>query len=402
MIETYSIPLIITETGEEVFPGYMDNEYRKKLREHYDDARGYMYCGCREAQRLYYRISEDLKVYPEKNGQEHSPFCQRYKSEDEKKARTSAYVVSEKDGEVTAYLAFNPKNMTSDEVSDSSGSVPEEVPPEGEEIEEELVIEGEALERQKEEKEPKLGFKDLVRSINVDTYTDLALNNKKIENREKFDKAVYFRMKKIKPARSQKAIGELTIEEDGVRFMYTQLESIIATEVKGMKRCYVNTFGADRRVFKNLIFEKQFIKAGKDYVKMYGEDPDEKTMVAAFQYLKKSRGTSNTYRVLGRVHFFQVSDQGIYCRNEIEKDAFNKIAMLEKENPDIKIWFPADDPSVGAIINVKGKKKKILLLFKTKKNQVMSINYDLFEPIVIGAETGFSKASLIRVIEDLD
>ncbi|MBA4688601.1 MAG: hypothetical protein H2184_15730 [Candidatus Galacturonibacter soehngenii] len=401
MIQTYSIPLIVTETGDEVFPGYMDNDYRKKLREHYDDARGYMYCGCREDQRLYYRISEDLKVYPEKNGQEHSQFCQRYRSEDEKKARTSAYVVSEKDGEVTAYLAFNPKNMVSDEATDDSGSSPEEVPPEGEEIEEELIIEGEVLERPKEEKEPKLGFKDLVRSINIDTYTDLALNNRKIAYKEKFNKAVYFRMKKIRPARSKKAIGELTIEEDGVRFMYTQLQSITAMGDSSMKKYYINTFGADGKVFKNLIFEKQLIKAGKEYVKMYGEDPNEKTMVAAFQYLKKSRA-GNAYRVLGRVHFFQVSDSGIYCRNEVEKEAFNEVDKLMKENADIKMWFPADDPTIGAIINVKGKKKKILLIFKTNKNQVLQINKELFEPIVIGAESGFSKAALIRVIEDLD
>ena len=401
MIKTYSIPLIITETAKEIYPAYMDSEYRKKLRDHYSDARGYMYCGCREDQRLYYRISEDLKVYPERNGQEHSQFCQRYRSEDERKARTSAYVVSEKDGEVTAYLAFNPKNMVSDEATDGSGSVPEEVPPEGEEIEEELIVEGEKLERQKEEKEPKLGFKDLVRSINVDTYTDLALNNRKISDREKFNKAVYFRMKKIRPARSKKAIGELTIEKDGVRFMYTQLQSITAMGDNSMKKYYVHTVGADGKVFKNLIFEKQITKAGKEYVKMYGEDPGEKTMMAAFQYLKKSRA-GNVYRVLGRVHFFQVSDCGIYCRNEVEKEVFNEVEMLLKENPDIKMWFPADDPTVGAIINVKGKKKKILLIFKTNKNQVLQINQELFKPIIVGAESGFSKAALVKIIEELE
>lgn len=400
MIKTYSIPLIITETGDEVFPAYMDNEYRKKLRDHYDDARGYLYCGCREDNRIYYRISQDFKVYPEKNGQEHSPFCQRYRADDEKKARTSAYILSEKDGQVTAYLSFNPKNMVADEATDSSESVPNEIPPEEEEKEEEIVVEGEKLERPKEEKEPKLGFKDLVRSINVDTYTDLVLNNRKIENKEKFNKAVYFRMKKITPARSKKAIGDLTIEEDGVRFMYTQLQSITAMKNNGLNKYYVHTFGSDGKVFKNLIFEKQIIKAGKEYVKMYGEDPDEKTMMAAFQYLKKSRSGS-VYRVLGRIHFFQVSESGIYCRNEVEREAFNEVEKLLKENPDIKLWFPADDPSIGGIINVKGKNKKILLLFKTKKSEVLNINKELFEPIIIGAESGFSKSYLERIIEDL-
>lgn len=395
----YSIPLVIVENGKEIYPAYMDNDYRRNLREHYNDTREYMYCGCRDDKKLYYRISEDLKIYPEKNGYEHSVFCQRYKSEEEKKIRTSAYVISEKDGEVTAYLAFNPKTMTTDEITDSTEGVPEEDPGD-EESEEELIVEGEALERPKTQLEPKLQFKELVRSINVDTYTDLALNNKKIENREKFNKAVYFRMKKIKTGHSKKAIGELTIESDGVRFIYTQLHKITVIEDKGLQRCYVETIGADGVIFKNLIFPKQLIKAGKEYVKMYGEDPDEKTMVAAFQYLKKGRG-GKTYRVLGRVHFFQVSDSGIYCRNEIEKETFMIVEKFEKENPDIKMWFPADNPTIGAIINVKGKKKKILLIFKTNKNQVLNINNELFEPIVIGAETGFSKSKLISVIDEL-
>ena len=196
----------ILDDGRDVFPGYMDKEKRTELKEEYGNRRGFMQCGCRTDKKLYYRISEDLKIYPEHNNYEHDPYCSRYRTETGEMERKTAYVVSDEDGEVTTYLTFNPKNLATKEEKESEQDNPTIDEDETDDAIEEVVIEGEKGTPDKQEKkEPKLSLSSFIRSINVDTYTERVLNNKKIDSRSTFSKLVFHRMKKVRASRMKKS-----------------------------------------------------------------------------------------------------------------------------------------------------------------------------------------------------
>ena len=74
--------------------------------------------------------------------------------------------------------------------------------------------------------EPQLGLDRLIRCINVDCFTEKVLNNKTIENRLNFSTYVYHRTKRIRLSRNKRVIGDLNLEKDGVRFIYTPFAGI--------------------------------------------------------------------------------------------------------------------------------------------------------------------------------
>ncbi len=349
-----------------------------------------MWCGCSSNNKLCYRISEGLKIYPEHNNYEHDRYCSRYRTETGEEERKTGYVVSEEDGEVTAYLKFNPKNLDTNEKVEK-----EENNPDAEEMQEdgesEAVIEKEeGVVKKEEKKEPKLSLSSLVRSINVDTLTDKVMNDKKITSRENFSKQVFYRMKKIRVSRMKKTIGDLSLETDGVRFVYYPFAGALQKEEKGLTKCYLCNFGTDGKVYNNFIFPDTINKAIKEFVKMYGIEPNQDTIFAGFQYYKKTR-SGVQYKVLGRVHLFQISNVGIYCRSLIEKDTFNILNIVADENKDIKFWIPADDESLGGIVEIKG-----------KKDERITYNEELYEPLVIGEESPLCKEKFYKIINNLD
>ena len=134
---------------------------------------------------------------------------------------------------------------------------------------------------------------------------------------------------------------------------------------------------------------------------MYGIEPNQDTMMAGFQYYKKTK-SGVKYIVLGRVHMFQISDLGIYCRSLIEKDALDSICKIVEENNNLKLWIPPDDDSVSGIIQVKGKEKKLLLLLRTKKDERISFDISMYEPLVVGEEEPIIKERFYKIIEQMD
>ena len=391
----------ILSNGKEVYPGYFNIEKRKELREQFRDKREYMWCGCKNEKKLFYRISEDLKIYPEHNNYEHDRYCSRYRNETGEEERKTGYVVNEEDGTVTTYLTFNPTNLDINEKVDKE-EYNSELEEELEGTENEAVIEKEeGVTKKEEKKEPKLSLSGLIRGINIDTYTEKMLNNSRVKSRETFSKLVYSRMKIVKVSRMKKPIGELSLENDGVRFIYVPFAGATKKVDKGLTKCYLCNAGPDGKIFNNFIFPETMEKVVKEFVKMYGIEPNQDTMLAGFQYLKKTRSGVN-YKVLGRVHLFQISNLGIYCRSLVEKETFDSISRIVKEDNNLKFWIPADDESVGGIIQVKNKKKKLLLLFRTNKDERISFNATMYEPVVVGEENPITKERLYQLIEQMD
>lgn len=389
----------ILSGGQDIYPGYLDNDRRKELKDSYGTKREYMRCGCKPNDDLYYRISEDLKIYPEHNNYVHDNSCCRFKNTSGQIERQTAYLINEEDGEVTAFLTFDPKNFSMSEViqKDQDNDVPEESIDEN--VEELTIGKDENETQTAEKKEPKLSLDDLIRSINVDAFTEKILNNKVIDSKDTFSKFVYHRMKKIKISKMKRTLGELSLEKDGVRFFYLPVSEICQGNENNMQQCYIKTFGPDSKIYSNFIFPKTLEKALKEYSKRYGIEPDENTMVAGFQYLKKGKGKSN-YRILGRVHLFQVSDIGIYSRNNVEQEVFSSLYTITKENSEIRFWIPPDDLSIGAIIEVKEFTKKILVLFRSKKDERVSYDASLYTPLVVDENTTITKDIIYSIIQE--
>lgn len=388
----------ILKDGCEVYPGYLDKEQRLALRERYGSSREYMRCGCRPGDGLYYRLSEDLKIYPEHNNYRHDRYCSRYKNDTGETERQTAYVISDEDGEVTAYVTFNPKefNLKKEIEKEQNNDVPED---DLEENENEVIVEKrEKTVKNEEKNEPKLSLAGLIRSINVDSFTEKVVNNRKIHSKETFSKYVYCRMKKVRISRMQKPIGELSLEKDGLRFVYLPFAGMIKKKEKGLAKYYIQTLGAEGKVYNNFIFGETFEKAIKDYRETYGMEPDENTMVSGFQYYRKGHAKT-MYRVLGRIHLFQTSELGLYCRSMIEKEAFDAIHKIVQADSNIKFWIPPEDESIGGIIQIKGMEKQILLLFPTEKDERVVFDSSLYEPLVVDGTECITKEMLYECME---
>lgn len=387
--------IFVLSDGSEIYPGYFtEKEKRSKLREKLINNEVRMSCGCKSNKELQYLISEDLRIYPAHNNYVHDALCSRNKKDNDRK---TAYVVDDEDGTVTAYLAFNPKafELSSEEEVEEKTNVEETE----ETIEDEgIVVEKETQITQKEADPPKLTLEKLIRCINIDTYTDKVL--KEIEINDNFSKHVFHRMKQIRVSRMKKCIGDLTLELDGVRFIYTKYVGNLKEENNGVGKCYFITMGANGKQYKNFIFPDTMEKVLKKFKKTYGIEPDENTMLAGFQYTKKSRG-GFTYKVLGRVHLFQTTNKGIYCQSLIEKNKFETLDEIVAENSNIKYWIPADDESIGGIIKVYGKRRKILLLFSKKTDELVKYDESMYVALVVSKDMQLSINRFNSLINEL-
>ena len=70
-----------------------------------------MWCACRPDAGLYYKISEDLKIYPEHNGYTHDRYCCRYKNLTGSEQQKPPYYVGE-DGDVTVFTSFDSRQYS--------------------------------------------------------------------------------------------------------------------------------------------------------------------------------------------------------------------------------------------------------------------------------------------------
>lgn len=393
----YNTKFILSD-GKEIYPGYLSIEKRQNIREKYADAHEYMRCGCRPDAKLFYRISEDLRIYPEHNNYHHDIFCSRYKDQSGVNERQTAYVVNDDGSGVVAFTSFDPLTFTqaTNGPGEQDNTVPED---EAENIEEICIGKDEDIVKPSVKKEPKLSMEELVRSINVDSFTEKVLNNQSILSKEKFSTFVYYRMKMVRLARTRKNIGELSLEKDGCRFVYFPLAGILRKEENETVRCYIQTKAQDGKIYNNFVFPDVLQQAQHKFVKTYGIQPDEHTMVAGFQYLKKNR-SGGSYKVMGRVHMFQTSDLGVYCRSMSEVNSFNALQKICQDNENIRYWIPPEDSNIGAIIEVQGAKRKVLVLFRTKKDERFSYDSSMYVPLVVGTNTVISEEQILELVND--
>lgn len=82
----------------------------------------------------------------------------------------------------------------------------------------------------------------------------------------------------------------------------------------------------------------------------------------------------------------------------MELNTFNALHRITRSNHAIKFWIPPEDERVGAIIEVDGYCKKILLLFRSKNSETLSYNSDLYVPFVIDNSVSITEKKLYGLV----
>lgn len=405
--------------GTELHPNYMNSEQRKKLKLQIGDRSQVMWCSCRTDTKLYYRISEDLRFYPEHNGYEHSISCIRFHSKDNK--RRSAIIRSDEET-ATIYLQFNPKNFTipstkteaeDEEEREEYGAGAEDGAEESTEISpltSDPLDESEVLHVDKlkvdtsEYKEPKFNLASFIRCINHDTFTERTINSKPILSKDYFTSALFGRLKDIRISGMSKSIRNLSLEDDGVRFIYAPFVECEIKNSGSNKSHHIIIKGNDNNTYSLFTFESIFEKAKQRFNKQYGIEPNENTMIGGFQYYPLSKNSNNHYKVIGRMHLFQVSDHGLFCNSVYEQNAYNTIINYIKSHSTEKLRFyiPAEDESNNGILEVPGSKKKGLIIFPSPKGgKEISVDRILYEPLLLNPNLDLTEDILSRFVNIL-
>lgn len=392
------------DNGTELFANYMNAEQRSILREYIGNKTKIMWCSCRSDMKLYYRISENLRFYPEHNGYEHTIHCARHRAKENK--RITAFVRTDEET-ATIYLQFNPKNFTVPSILDDDDNNLNDDYSEDDDTntnasdENEVLLLNKLKVNNEEYKEPKFNLINFIRCINHDTFTERVINNKAILSFDYFSSAIFGRLKNIKISGMNKSVRSLTLEDDGVRFFYAPY---VKCEIKKSTTNVSHNLiirGNDNTTYSLFTFGSIYEKALKRFHKQYGIDPNEHTMIAGFQYYPKSKSGSN-YKVVGRFHMFQVSDHGLYCNSLLEQNCYNVIINYIKRNKHDKLRFyiPADDETVTGILEVEGAIKKGLFIFPSNKSSIqISIDKESFVPFPIMPDKILSEDDLTTFID---
>lgn len=391
--------------GTELYPMYFNKEQRKLLKEQIGNKTEVMWCSCRNDKKLYYRLSEDLRFYPEHNNYVHSPYCIRYQTDENH--RKTAIVRSDEETAVI-FLQFNPKNFTiptakEDETENQSEDDELRAPIESDNSDENEMLHLKQLKVDNSEyKEPKFNFTNFIRCINYDTFSERSINNKPILSKDYFAKAIFGRGKFLRISGMKKSIRDLSLDEDGIRFIYAQFKGCDIKESSSYVSYHI-LIGNDTNTYSLFTFGSIYEKELKRFHKQYGIEPNCDTMVAGFQYYPKSKN-GNHYKVIGRLHLFQVSDNGIYCSSMFEQDCYNKIIQFVKKHNKENICFsiPAEDEVINGIFEIKGFPKKGVIIFASSKaSKKFTIEHSLFIPLLVDANKTLTEDSLCELVKQI-
>lgn len=349
----------IASDGGLIYPAYMSKEDKLALRDRIGTKTDYMFCSCNRENKLYYRVSADLRFIPCHQNYVHSESCVRFGG-----IRKSVFVHDEDTGISTAYLRFNPANFSIPSISmPSEGTEPSESK---EVATAEEVAEEQKEGKVKEEKEPFSPLALFVRSINIDSYMDRLIGTGKVFSYEYFLSALYKRLQYIKISPMKKSIKELDYKIDGFKFFYAELAGYTQDDKSTISLKY---FGKTNNYF---VFPNVLQKALKDYIKQYGSEPNfdtERIMASGFMYERVSR-RGNLYLTPGRLHLFKVNELGVYCDNSIVvfvTDFLNNYIKEHKLYKTCKLYFDLDDFGKVCDLRVDGRSDYLSFTFAKRK-----------------------------------
>lgn len=332
---------MITKSGSEILPAYMSDESKIKLREYIDTNKITIYCACKknvpDDEKLYYRLSKDLHFIPLHKGYEHDPMCSRFSG-----LRNSAFMSIDSADNITAFLKFNPRNFNPT------------VKQEKLESEEDAPVKAKTIKTVKDKapKEPYLNLEQLIRCINIDAYMERLVTTGVVLSRDYFLNVVKSRTRKVIIAGDNKTLRDLNYKEDRCQFFYCKYVGIEKND-RGFWELILENNG---KTFKTGIREEIAKKAVRTFVDDYsGDKPinDDCIMAAGFIYRRVSRYMKDYYTV-GRVHLFKTTKyEGIYCRNNIEKNLYEIIfRYIHYKNKKAKLVLPIEEEAYNCQVKI--------------------------------------------------
>jgi len=340
----------IISNGRSVYaPSTVERE-RIRLKRELDSGLVTMYCGCSsEDNRLFYGISKDLRFIPLHKHYVHKPWCSRFNTS----KRTTAAVYDE-DGHVQVYTSF----------AVNSFSLPPKPKEEAELTEAELRIkklrEEERI-KEKERKEalnantdaegikerlPSFNLAELIRFINHDTYMLRLVEGKyPYLSEDYFLASVQGYLKKVTLDGMKKPLKELTLDKDKIQFFYNK---VIGLSEKGFQYQ-----GYENRTGSRYVPEGILAKAEEAFEKTYGVSVfnylhTDSVYAAGFIYERISR-KNTTYRCVGRILLFPVTENGLFVDSLLEKDIVEALMRVCKRK---KYQFEYPEDESGNIIGV--------------------------------------------------
>lgn len=333
---------MILSNGCEIFPPYMSDEDKNRLKEAIGNRRDVIYCACKanvpDEEKLYYRLSKDNRFIPIHQEYEHAPDCSRFAGK-----RTSAFLAMDEKDNVKAFLKFDPLNFSTSTSSSSSS------------IKDDTFID--PNKREKIPKEPYLNLDSFIRCINIDAYMERLIAKNIVLSNDYFINVIRARTKKIVINGQQKSLYDINLKDDRCSFFYYRLKSVDKNEKGYWNVKLINStnkiynFGISATIMKRAL--KQF---NKNYIGQKLED-NEDVMVAGFIYRRTSRNTMKDYYTIGRIHIFlRTHYEGIYCSNIYEKQIFELILKYRhKQNKSLKLLIPTTVEEYACQIEVDNK-----------------------------------------------
>ncbi len=357
----------ITKEGNILFPCYMSDKDKQELKEKTNKDTTYMWCGCSEENKLYYKVASDLKIVPVHHGYQHSANCPRVIDR-----RNSGYLQGD-DGKSIVYLKFKPGTYSPSKKKEEATELEEEKEttlikdskPASESVEEK---------KDKYEKDKNLGIREFIKQLNYDAFMYRQGEGKSILPSDYFINVLLSRLKTVEISGTKKPLRYLSLEEDSCMFFYAPMVFIGKTEFSRSEMLRIRqqwyngqeTITKERNLF---IFDTNVEKAKLEYEELYGMDVNEavkqgkKVMAAGFIVRKKSKGTYNkftrtsyskTYDVVGQFSLFNVNKNGLYCGSDIEEVILDTV--LEKPQKYVKYILPSEHESF--VVNIiKGNKQ---------------------------------------------
>lgn len=339
---------LVLYDGGKVYPAYVTQEDRKDFVKRFGEKREYMWCGCRDDARLYYRFSADGRIYPEHKDYAHARGC-IFEAVDRKER---AFVQDAETGETRMFLSFDPRQFS---VPSDAGTA--ETPGFGK-----LPM----PERQNDG----LNYYPLesfVKQVNTDTFNERMALGKGVLSREYFMPALFARLRGIVIDGCRKPVRDYTLRDDRWQFFYTDFVRYEKKERgDGKASCSLIVKDRDGKEYSWFIYEKTLVTAAERFRACYGTDPndaDRPLVMSGFRYVRTRKDSNETYKVVGRLYIAPVSRNGLIGRNVHETESLDAVGEVLRRNRDLKFFIgDVGDPFWG-YFEKKGVPRKLIVAY---------------------------------------
>lgn len=293
-----------TIDGEIIYPEFIGQSGREALYQKYGDRTGYMYCCCRPDAGLFYRVSKDFRIYPEHQGYIHDKYCVFAMKSDE--AGKLGYDIDAESGAINVNFKFKVNSFTPPQ--DKAGGGKDAKDP---------VDPANGL------RDFKLSLPDFMHDLFGDVFNERASQGKSTLSGEYFLSSVYARFKRVCIGGLSKPLRECTLDDDKFQFFMFKFHGFTIKKTEDRESYCLNVVSKDGKEYKWFMYKKLYERVERDFHKAYGmslSDVDkENVYVAGIRYRVRKYRSVDTYDAVGRMTAFIVSENGLHCRNFVEK-----------------------------------------------------------------------------------